>query len=204
MSTHDEKEKMMEELFSKRRSFSSIYNDSVDVLKDTENQLNQILLQNQKDIEEMTSKFNYSDDDLKRLKADIEKDFNISIETPETVVLGKASKEVFEQIYQELCETIIGQDEACRAFTTAFRRPYVVGSDPQKIRNSIILYGSNGTGRHQMVTTMGSLLKKHGLSISSEVYTLDMSRYQSSAQEILFLQDIYVAVSGRNPIVLNI
>ena len=200
MSTHDEKEKMMEELFSKRRSFSSIYNDSVDVLKDTENQLNEILLQNQKDIEEMTSKFNYSDDDLKRLKADIEKDFNISIETPETVVLGKASKEVFEQIYQELCETIIGQDEACRAFTTAFRRPYVVGSDPQKIRNSIILYGSNGTGRHQMVTTMGSLLKKHGLS--NEVYTLDMSRYQSSAQEILFLQDIYVALSGRNPIVL--
>ena len=203
MSRHEEKEKMMEELFSKKRSsFSNIYNDSVDILKDTESELNKILLQNQKDIEEMTKKFNYSDEDLKKLKSDIERDFNISIETPETVVLGKASKEVFENIYKDLSETIIGEDEACKAFTTAFRRPYVVGSDPKKIRNSIILYGSNGTGRHQMVYTMGNLLKKYGLTVSNEVIELDMSRYQSSSQEVLFLQDIYVALSGKNPIIL--
>lgn len=202
MSKHDEKEKMLEDLFSKKRNFSSIYNDSVDVLKDTESELNRILLQNQKDLDELTKKFNYSDADLQKLKSDIEKDFNISIETPETVVLGKASKEVFDNIYVDLSSTVIGQDNACKAFTTAFRRPYVVGSDPKKIRNSIILYGSNGTGRYQMVTTMGQLLKKYGLTVSSEVYTLDMSRYQSSSQEILFLQDIYVALTGKNPIIL--
>ncbi|MBR0417943.1 MAG: AAA family ATPase [Erysipelotrichaceae bacterium] len=202
MNTHDEKEKMMNELFSKRRSFSNIYNDSVDILKDTESELNRILIENQKELDKMTKDFNYSDEDLKRLKADIEKDFNISIETPETVVLGKASKEIFDNIYNDLILTIIGQNEACKAFTTAFRRPYVVGSDPQKIRNSIILYGSNGTGRHQMVDTMGNLLKKYGLSVSNEVYYLDMSRYQSSSQEILFLQDLYVALTGKNPIVL--
>ena len=193
---------MMNELFSKRRSFSNIYNDSVDILKDTESELNRILIENQKELDKMTKDFNYSDEDLKRLKADIEKDFNISIETPETVVLGKASKEIFDNIYNDLILTIIGQNEACKAFTTAFRRPYVVGSDPQKIRNSIILYGSNGTGRHQMVDTMGNLLKKYGLSVSNEVYYLDMSRYQSSSQEILFLQDLYVALTGKNPIVL--
>ena len=202
MGKTEDKEKMMEELFSKRRSFSNIYNDSVDILKDTESELNRILMQNQKDIEEMAKHYHYSDDDLKRLKADIEKDFNISIETPETVVLGKASKEVFDEIYKDLADAIIGQDAACKAFTTAFRRPYVVGSDPKKIRNSIILYGSNGTGRYQMVTTMGQLLKQYGLAVSSEVYILDMSRYQSASQEVLFLQDIYVALSGKNPIVL--
>ena len=202
MSKHDEKEKMLEDLFSKKRNFSSIYNDSVDVLKDTESELNRILLQNQKDLDELTKKFNYSDADLQKLKSDIEKDFNISIETPETVVLGKASKEVFDNIYVDLSSTVIGQDNACKAFTTAFRRPYVVGSDPKKIRNSIILYGSNGTGRYQMITTMGQLLKKYGLTVSSEVYILDMSRYQSSSQEILFLQDIYVALTGKNPIIL--
>ena len=202
MAKTDDREKMLEEVFSKRRSFSNIYNDSVDILKDTESELNKILMQNQKDLEEMTKNFHYSDEDLKKLKSDIEKDFNISIETPETVVLGKASKEVFDKIYKDLSDAIIGQDEACKAFTTAFRRPYIVGSDPKKIRNSIILYGSNGTGRYQMVTTMGQLLKKYGLSVSSEVYTLDMSRYQSSSQEVLFLQDIYVALSGKNPIIL--
>ncbi|MBO4358454.1 MAG: AAA family ATPase [Erysipelotrichaceae bacterium] len=174
----------------------------MDILKDTESELNRILQQNQDEINQLINKFNYSDEDLNKLKKDIEKDFNISIETPETVVLGKASKEVFDKIYNDLSNTIIGQDEACRAFTTAFRRPYVVGSDPQKIRNSIILYGSNGTGRYQMVTTMGQLLKQYGLAVSNEVFVLNMARYQSSSQEILFLQDLYVALSGRNPIVL--
>ncbi len=194
----------MEELFSKKRSsFSNIYNDSVDILKDTESELNRILVQNQKDIEELTKKFNYSDEDLGKLKSEIEQDFNVKIDdVPETVVMGKASKEVFDNIYRDLSDTIIGEDEACKQLATAFRRPYVIGSDPQKIRNSIILYGSNGTGRHLMVQTMGSLLKKYGLSTSAEVYTLDMSRYQSSSQEVLFLQDAYVALSGKNPIVL--
>ena len=202
MNRQEEKEKLLNETFSRRRSFSNIYNDSVDVLKDTESELNKILQQNQKDIEEMLGSYRYSDEDLKRLKSDIEKDFNITIETPDTVVLGKASKEVFEKIYNDLSNEIIGQDEACKEFTMAFRRPYVVGSDPKKIRNSIILYGSNGTGRYQMVTTMGQLLKKYGLTVSNEVFILDMSRYQSSSQEILFLQDLYVALSGKNPIIL--
>ena len=202
MNRQEEKEKLLNETFSRRRSFSNIYNDSVDVLKDTESELNKILQQNQKDIEEMLGSYRYSDEDLKRLKSDIEKDFNITIETPDTVVLGKASKEVFEKIYNDLSNEIIGQDEACKEFTMAFRRPYVVGSDPKKIRNSIILYGSNGTGRYQMVTTMGQLLKKYGLTVSNEVFILDMSRYQSSSQAILFLQDLYVALSGKNPIIL--
>ena len=202
MSTHDEKEKMMEELFSKKRSSANIYKESADILKDTESELNRILLQNQKDIEELTKTFDYSDDDIRKLKEDIEKDFNITIETPETVVLGKASKEVFDNICKDLSDAVIGQDNACKDFTRAFRRPYVVGSDPNKIRNSVILYGSNGTGRYKMVSTMGSLLKKYGLTVSHEVYTLDMSRYQSNSQEVLFLQDLYVALSGKNPIVL--
>ena len=202
MNRQEEKEKLLNETFSRRRSFSNIYNDSVDVLKDTESELNRILQQNQKDIEEMLGSYRNSDEDHKKLKSDIEKDFNITIETPDTVVLGKASKEVFNNIYNDLSNEIIGQDEACKEFTMAFRRPYVVGSDPKKIRNSIILYGSNGTGRYQMVTTMGQLLKKYGLTVSNEVFVLDMSRYQSSSQEILFLQDLYVALSGKNPIVL--
>ena len=202
-SIHDEKEKMMKDFFSRKRSsFSDIYNDSTDILKFTENELNTLLESNQKQIDEMSKEFGYTDEDLKKLKSEIESDFNVKIETPETVVIGKASKEVFDNIYADLCTMVVGEDEACKALTTAFRRPYVIGSDPKKIRNSILLTGSNGTGRHQMVTSMGTLLKKYGLTVSGEVITLDMSRYQSSSQEILFLQDIYAALYGKNPIII--
>lgn len=202
-SIHDEKEKMMKDFFSRKRSsFSNIYNDSTDILKFTENELNTLLESNQKQIDEMSKEFGYTDEDLKKLKSEIESDFNVKIETPETVVIGKASKEVFDNIYADLCTMVVGEDEACKALTTAFRRPYVIGSDPKKIRNSILLTGSNGTGRHQMVTSMGTLLKRYGLTVSGEVITLDMSRYQSSSQEILFLQDIYAALYGKNPIII--
>ena len=53
MSRQEEKEKLMNEVFSKKRNFSNIYNDSVDILKDTESELNRILKQNQEDIEKM-------------------------------------------------------------------------------------------------------------------------------------------------------
>ena len=73
MNRQEEKEKLLNETFSRRRSFSNIYNDSVDVLKDTESELNKILQQNQKDIEEMLGSYHYSDEDIKKLKSDIER-----------------------------------------------------------------------------------------------------------------------------------
>ena len=41
MAKKEDREQMMNELFSKRRNFSNIYNDSVDILKDTESELKQ-------------------------------------------------------------------------------------------------------------------------------------------------------------------
>ena len=202
MNKHDEKEKLMNEVFSKPRTFTNIYNDSLDVIASTESELNKLIEENKRSIEELSKNYNYSDEDIASLKKEIEADFGVKVETPEKVVLGKASKEVFAEIEKDLKEIIIGQDKACEDITIAFRRPYVVGSDPTKIRTSIIVYGSNGTGRHLIVETMADELKKNGLTVSNEVFTLDMSRYQSSTQEILFLQDLYVALNGNNPIIL--
>ncbi|MDO4499663.1 MAG: AAA family ATPase [Erysipelotrichaceae bacterium] len=196
----EEREKLVEELLNNRRTTS--YDDSIKIINDVEKQLNQLLESNKKGIDEIVGKKEESEDYLASLKKGLEQDFNTKIETPETVVVGKSSKEVFEKINAELKEVVIGQDEACDKLTMAFRRPYVVGSSPDKIRNSIILYGSNGTGRHKLINTMGELLKKYGLTVSSEVYLLDMKRYQSSNQELLFLQDLYVALQGKNPIIL--
>ena len=51
MSRQEEKEKLMNEVFSKKRTFSNIYNDSLDVIKQTEDELNKILMENQKSLE---------------------------------------------------------------------------------------------------------------------------------------------------------
>lgn len=198
----EDREKLLEEVLNKRRNIS--IDESMKIIESTENELNRLLSANKKDINDLVKENNdvSSEVYLSSLKKEMESDLGTAIEAPENVVVGKASKEVFDKINKELKEKVIGQDDACDELTIAFRRPYVVGSDPRSIRSSIIVYGSNGTGRHLMVETMAKLLHKYGLTVSSEVCKLDMKRYQSSSQEILFLQDLYVALSGRNPIIL--
>ena len=193
----EEREKLLEDVLNKHRRID--YNESLKVIDKTEKELNKILSDNQKDIDELLGQ---NDIYLASLKDKMEKDFDTKIEVPKNVVVGKDSKEVFDLINKELKEKVIGQDNAIDNLTIAFRRPYIVGSDSRFVRNSIILYGNKGTGRHLMVNEMANLLCKHGLSVSSEVCTIDMKRYQSSSQEILFLQDLYVALMGKNPIVL--
>lgn len=202
MKNNDEKERLMKEVLGKNRGFSNIYSDSLDVLDRTQDELQKIIDKNNAEISSLTENSLISDADLNSLKKEIEKDFNVKINSPETIVYGKASKEVFDKINQELKSMVIGQEEASDSMTIAFRRPYVIGANPMKIRNSILLTGSNGSGRHLLVTSMANLLKKYGLTVSNEVSTIDMSRYQSQSQETLFLQDIYVSLQGKNPIVV--
>ena len=191
----EEREKLLEDVLSKHRYINT--SESLKVIDKTEKELNKILSDNQKDIDKLLN-----DADLDSLKLKMEEDFGAKIEVPKNIVVGKESKEVFDLINKELKERVVGQDRAIDDLTIAFRRPYIVGGDKRLIRNSIILYGNKGTGRHLMIKTMASLLHKHGLSVSSDVSIIDMKRYQSSSQEILFLQDLYVALTSKNQIVL--
>ena len=209
-----EKERLMAELFGRKSNLT--FDTSKDVLNASSDELSRIIAQNTKTLDELTRNLPDStvssinkeikDDfgvvDLVKLKGDLETDYGVEIETAENVVVGKSSREVFEKINRELNELVIGQEEACRELTIAFRRPCVIGSDPLKIRNSVILTGSNGSGRHLLVKSMAKLLKQHGLVISNEVSTIDMSKYQSPSQETLFLQDLYVALTSKSAIII--
>lgn len=209
-----EKEKLLAELFGQKRNLD-IYADK-DVLNRNEAELNKIIQHNQKTLADLrnevpTSKIDKIQEEVAKdfgvdvnldaLQAELESDYDIKIETPKTVVVGKQSREIFEKIEKDLNERVIGQSEACHDLAIAFRRPYVVGSDPQKIRNSIILTGNNGSGRHVLVREMAKLLKQYGLAVSDTVSTLDMARYQSVSQETLFLQDLYVVLNSRSGII---
>ena len=209
-----EKERLMAELFGQKRNLD-IYSEK-DVLNRNAEELSKIIQYNQKTLADLRNevpvdkmnKINNEvakdfgvDVDLVQLQKDLENDYNVKIEAPETIVVGKQSREIFEKIEKDLNERVIGQKEACHALTIAFRRPYVIGSDPKKIRNSIILSGNNGSGRHVLVKEMAKLLKAYGLTVSESVNSLDLSRYQSPSQETLFLQDLYVVLNSRAGIV---
>ena len=92
----EEREKLLEEVLNKKRDYNSIYTDSLKVIDATEKELNRMLSENKKGIDELVNKDNYNDAYLNSLKNQMENDFNVKIDVPEKVVVGKASKEVLQ------------------------------------------------------------------------------------------------------------
>lgn len=198
--SNTEKERLIEEVLKKRRDVSSIYDESVKVMNSIDRELHDLMKSNDDKISSIPSSLN--EEYMKELEKEISRDFNIAEEEKTEIVRGKESKEVFDEISSELKQKVLGEDKAVDSMILALRRPYVIGFDPAGVKNSIILSGPNGTGKHFMVKECATLLKKHNLITSSDVSTIDMSRYQTSAQETLFLQDLYRALNAHGEFVI--
>lgn len=167
------------------------------------NELKKILNSQQKDLEQMSKENGLSSQDMERMQEEIREDYGLSEkdteEKPQTEEINDA--EAFQQIEKEMNERIIGQKDAVHSLCAAFRRPYVMGTGKGQAKNVILVTGPNGSGRHVSVKTMAQRMNAHQLLSSDEVYTLDLSQYSSAAQEGIFLQDLYQALSGEGRII---
>ena len=222
----DEKQRLYREVMGKRRTLSSSDTTvtSLDdgsakkdggetsssvtggMLRSADNafhELKKILNSQQKDLEQMSRENGLSSQDMERMQEEIREDYGLSEkdteEKPQTEEINDA--EAFQQIEKEMNERIIGQKDAVHSLCAAFRRPYVMGTGKGQAKNVILVTGPNGSGRHVSVKTMAQRMKAHQLLSSDEVYTLDLIQYSSAAQEGIFLQDLYQALSGEGRII---
>lgn len=213
-----EKERLMKEILGKDRGKAYDSVDAKDYLERKDkalkeantvmDELNSLLAQQQKDLSEMASMSKevtggISDETMKQLQAEIEKDFGVKVENieDEVVIKREVSKDLFDEIKDELNNEIIGQSEAIDSMVVAFRRPFVMKNDPSKASNSFVVRGNSGSGRHTLVTKIARALYKRQIVYSDEVYTIDMGLYTSSSQEQVFLQDLYMAIKGKGAII---
>ncbi len=166
--------------------------------------LRSILTKQQSDLSQMSKDNGFNQSDMERMQKEIEKDYGLSEAQASAPAKAKTvidSAEVFAKTEEDMKNAIVGNDEAIHAFCSAFRRPYVMGSEQGKAKNVILVTGPKGSGKHLFVSQMAASLKKYEAIESEEVYTIDMSRYSSSAQEQIFLQDLYKVLSGAGSIV---
>ncbi|MCI6754076.1 MAG: AAA family ATPase [Lachnospiraceae bacterium] len=222
----DEKQRLYREVMGKRRTLSgsdttvtslddgsakkdggemssSVTNGMLRSADNAFHELKKILNSQQKDLEQMSRENGLSSQDMERMQEEIREDYGLSEkdteEKPQTEEINDA--EAFQQIEKEMNERIIGQKDAVHSLCAAFRRPYVMGTGKGQAKNVILVTGPNGSGRHVSVKTMAQRMKAHQLLSSDEVYTLDLSQYSSAAQEGIFLQDLYQALSGEGRII---
>lgn len=192
------------------------FEDTMRSADDTLNALKEVLTRQSSDLENLSNEKNRMDDadkalhetvygntkdintsDVDQLQKDLEKDYGVAPEVKQDIDSGK----VFTEVQNELEEKLAGNDDAIKQLCSAFRRPYVMGRDSSRAENIILITGPKGSGRHSCVAFMADALKKQQVIASDEVYTIDMSLYQSGSQEQIFLQDLYKALNGTGSIV---
>ena len=217
----EEKERLMEEVLGKSRSYEQIepakavelYFDSKKKMEDTAdtlknatasfNSLKAILEKQQKDLEAISRDTglaeSFSVSEMERMRTELQNDYGVKNEP----VVEKPSdmNAVFDEVEKELeTQTIVNKDTQT-SLIHALRRPYVMGTESGKAKNVAVITGSNGSCRHETLSLLVKDLYHKQALLSDEIYTIDMSLYQSGSQEQIFLQDLYQALNGRGEII---
>lgn len=212
---NDEKNRLWNEVFSKKRTYEKEDEEdiqlTIDSPKQTEKQsttdailksadkamseLSKILAKQKKNLEEMhqslTSKPTKQEEslDVDQLEKELQKDYGV-----QEVVTKFDNQTVFQEIEKEINEVILGQQEAVRKTCIAFRRPFVMGKNENGVKNVILISGPQGSGKHATIHQIATKLKERKIFKSDIINTIDMSRYTTASQEQIFLQDLYEAL----------
>ena len=172
--------------------------------------LNQALLEQQKALDKLLKKQNealraqdastkQALEDSRRLLRDMEDDGLLARGTADTPAEHLGS---FEGLAAEVKQVVLGQDAYVDALVRAMRRPFVLGTEGQKARNVILLWGPAGTGRHFALEETARRMAARGLLQSDQTAKMDLALYADPGAEKLFLQDLYAALHGPGEMVL--
>lgn len=87
--------------------------------------------------------------------------------------LSESESEKLLNLEKTLSESVVGQDEAVRAVSTAIRRARAGLKDPKRPIGSFIFVGSTGVGKTELCKS----LARHVFGDEKDIITIDMSEY---------------------------
>ncbi|MCR5356984.1 MAG: AAA family ATPase [Lachnospiraceae bacterium] len=140
---------------------------------------------------------------LGELNKNLRNDFTIEKTGSQAVVKeGSAALDSFEGLQDTLKEKVYGQDEFIKKLTIAFKRPFVSERDHNDAMNSIFISGPACTGKHYTLELITGELATRNILTSPDVYRMDLSLYPTTAEEKLFIQDLYSALRSKAAVIL--
>lgn len=135
---------------------------------------------------------------IRELNADIASDYGIQ----NTAIADNATMlDAFQGVGDVIKEKVHGQDDFIKKLVIAFKRPYVSERDSNDALNSIFITGPECTGKHYALNMLVGELQKRKVLNGSDVHTMDLSIYPTSAEEGLFLQDLYSAIQSKSSVI---
>ena len=115
---------------------------------------------------------------------------------------AKADSETFKEVNARVADKVFGQDEFIKKLSIAFKRPFVMPPKDKAARNSIYITGNEDTGRHITLKTLTEELAAKRILSSGKIATMNLALYPSTAEEKLFLQDLYSALQSESQVIL--
>lgn len=139
------------------------------------------------------------------LNSSIKKDFDISATpAPAAPITEVDTTDIFAKfkgVDEVIKEKVYGQDDFVKKLIVAFKRPYVSANEDGAL-NSIFITGAEDTGKHFTLYVLLDELKNRGILPSNEMHVMDLSIYQSAAEETVFIQDLYNALCSKSSVIL--
>jgi len=115
---------------------------------------------------------------------------------------GEEALDAFAGVSDELEKELLGQKEFLRKLIISLKRPFVMPPQDGRAKNSVLMIGADDTGKRYALGLLAKELKKRRLLSSENIKTVDLGIYTDAAQEKVFLQDMYSALSGEAEILL--
>lgn len=137
--------------------------------------------------------------DIADLNQHLKQDFGLEAQTKEKPPAGP---EAFSGLEETLSQVVFGQDAFLKKLAVAFKRPFIIPVEDNHARNTIFITGPVGSGRHHALREIAGELANRNLLTSPDIYLMDLSRYNMSGKDNVFLQDLYAALSSRARIIL--
>ncbi|MCR5507727.1 MAG: AAA family ATPase [Lachnospiraceae bacterium] len=147
---------------------------------------------------------------LSELNKNLKSDFDFIAQAPDTsgAAVDKGITEDpdalkrFDGVADELKEKVFGQDDFIKKLIIAFKRPFVSERDSDDALNSVFISGPACTGRHYSLNLITDILYNRKILQNEGVYRMDLSLYPTAAEEKLFIQDLYSALSSKSTVIL--
>ncbi len=196
----EEKERLMKEVLGKPRSYEKDVKSDVCLemndrsYDDGLKAVQKILQKQNEELKELDETRKKANSDMEQFQKEIAKDFGKPVLVDE--------KDKFDLLKTQLKEELVGQDEALDQLVDAMRRPFVMQEGMDGVLNVMVLDGPVGTGRHKALESVVSHMYDVQLLKHRSVSLIDLSLYQSSSQESIFLQDLYQALVGESDVVV--
>lgn len=129
-----------------------------------------------------------------------QKDKPVAVSAEEQAAKAKAC---FAELETVLAQELVGQEAFLHSLLIAFKRPFIMDWDENGVRNGMLVWGKNTSGRHTAVRLTAEGMAKHGLLDSGAVRLVDLALYPTQAEEKLFLQDLYMALLKSGVVVFD-